>query len=159
MQAPLKTEFGLEEYLPLIKEVLESGGEFRLYPHGTSMLPLVRQGKDSVILVGKAKELKKGDIIFYRRQSGQLVLHRIVGLSNNSTYILCGDNQAALENGVTDEMIIASVSAIYRGEKRLEKNAFWRRVYEFFWCIMPLRRILLFIKRAFSKIRWLLFKK
>ena len=34
----------------LIREVLASGGEFRLYPHGTSMLPLLRQGIDSVAL-------------------------------------------------------------------------------------------------------------
>ena len=79
MQAPLTTEFDLKEYLPLIKEVLQSGGEFRLYPRGTSMMPMLRQGIDSVILVSPTKELKKRDIIFYRRQSGQLVLHRIVG--------------------------------------------------------------------------------
>ena len=44
-------EYSLEEYMPLIKEVVESGGEFRLFPRGTSMLPLIRQGRDSVALV------------------------------------------------------------------------------------------------------------
>ena len=43
--------FSLTETEPIIKEVLESGGEFELYPRGTSMLPLIRQGRDSVILV------------------------------------------------------------------------------------------------------------
>ena len=40
----------LSDYDPLIREVLASGGEFRLYPHGTSMRPLLRQGRDSVSL-------------------------------------------------------------------------------------------------------------
>ena len=158
MQAPLTTEFDLKEYLPLIKEVLQSGGEFRLYPRGTSMMPMLRQGIDSVILVSPTKELKKRDIIFYRRQSGQLVLHRIVGISKDHSYILCGDNQTALEKGITADMIIASVSAVYRGEKRLEKRAFSRRIYEFFWCIMSLRRISLFAKRVLSKIKRTLVK-
>ena len=34
----------IAEYDGLIREVLASGGEFRLYPHGTSMQPLLRQG-------------------------------------------------------------------------------------------------------------------
>ena len=40
----------LSEYNALIREVLESNGEFRLYPRGISMLPLLRQGRDSVAL-------------------------------------------------------------------------------------------------------------
>ena len=158
MQARSTTEFNLEEYVPLINEVIESGGEFRLYPRGTSMLPVLRQGIDSVVLVSPEKKLKKRDIIFYKRQSGQFVLHRIVGISNDGTYILCGDNQTALEKGITADMIIASVTAVYRGEKRIEKQSIFRRLYEFLWCIMPLRRLLLFIKRVLSKIKHTLFK-
>ena len=158
MQARLTTEFNLEEYVPLIKEVIESGGEFRLYPRGISMLPVLRQGIDSVVLVSPEKELKKRDMIFYRRLSGQFVLHRIVGISNDGTYILCGDNQTALEKGITADMIIASVTAVYRGEKRIEKKSPSRRLYELFWCIMPLRKILLFAKRVFSKIKRTIFK-
>ena len=40
----------LSDHEELIREVLASGGEFRLYPRGTSMLPLIRQGIDSVAL-------------------------------------------------------------------------------------------------------------
>ena len=40
----------ISDYESIIREVLSSGGEFRLYPHGTSMLPLLRQGRDSVSL-------------------------------------------------------------------------------------------------------------
>lgn len=158
MQARSTTEFNLEEYVPIIKEVIESGGEFRLYPRGTSMLPVLRQGIDSVILVSTEKNLKKRDIIFYKRPDGQFVLHRIVGISNDGTYILCGDNQTVLEKGVEADMIIASVAAVCRGEKRIEKNAFSRRFYELFWCIMPLRKLLLFIKRVLSKIKRTIFR-
>ena len=34
-----KDGFLLKEYIDIISEVLESGGVFRMYPKGTSMLP------------------------------------------------------------------------------------------------------------------------
>ncbi len=158
MQARSTTDFNLEEYVPLIKEVIDSGGEFRLYPRGTSMLPLLRQGIDSVVLVAPQKILKKRDIVFYRRKDGQFVLHRIVGVAKDGTYVLCGDNQTALEKGISSDMVIASVTAVYRDEKRVEKKAFGRAFYEFFWCIMPLRNILFFFRKILSKIKRLFVK-
>ena len=67
-------EFSMEEMYPLLREVIDSGGEFRLYPRGTSMLPLIRQGKDSVALV-RPEALSRHDICLYRRGNGQFVLH------------------------------------------------------------------------------------
>lgn len=40
--------FSLAEYADIIREVLDSGGEFTLFPRGTSMLPLIVEGRDSV---------------------------------------------------------------------------------------------------------------
>ena len=64
----------LSEYDGLIREVLASGGEFRLYPHGTSMLPLLRQGRDSVALRRLDRAPQKWDILFYQRWDGSYVL-------------------------------------------------------------------------------------
>lgn len=153
MQGLSRTEFDLAEYAPIISEVIESGGEFRLFPRGTSMLPLIRQGVDSVILVKPDEKLKKREIIFYRRDNGQFVLHRILKVSKDGTYILCGDNQTVLEKQVRDDSVIASVSAVYRGEKRVDATAFSFRVYQFFWCVMPIRKIIFLARRILSKIK------
>ena len=158
MQAQSRTDFDLAEFYPLIKEVLDSGGEFRLYPRGTSMMPLLRQGTDSVILVKCDNKPRKRDIIFYRRPNGQFVLHRIVGTSKDGTYVLCGDNQTALEKGITDDMIIAVVTDVFRGDKRLAENRFSRKLYELLWCAMPIRKILFFVRRCLSKIKRTIFK-
>ena len=159
MQAQSKTDFDLKEYVPLIEEVIESGGEFRLFPRGTSMMPLLRQGNDSVILVKCENAPKKRDIIFYKRPNGQFVLHRILKRLKDGTYILCGDNQTVLEKEITEEMIIAVVSAVFRGEKRIEEKAFSRKTYEFFWCIMPLRKLIFFSRRVLSKLKRIFIKK
>jgi hypothetical protein len=153
MQALSKTDFDLESYAPLIEEVIASGGEFRLFPRGTSMMPLLRQGKDSVILVKAQRPIVKSDIIFYKRENGQFVLHRVIGVRKDGSFWLCGDNQTEIEKGIDSSMVIASVSAVYRGEKRIEKNKFSLRAYEFFWCIMPLRRFIFAFRRLLSPIK------
>ena len=44
-----KTVFSnLETMLPLIEECLENGQNVKFSPRGISMLPMIRQGKDSV---------------------------------------------------------------------------------------------------------------
>ena len=74
-----REEFSLADYDETIRIVLDSGGEFTVYPKGTSMLPLIRQGRDSVTLAKPSAPLKRGDIAFYLRDNGQYVLHRVVG--------------------------------------------------------------------------------
>ena len=73
----------MAELLPLMREILQSGGEFRLFPQGTSMLPLLRQGVDSVVLRTE-NNIKKGDICLYQRNNGDFVLHRVVKLGQDA---------------------------------------------------------------------------
>ncbi len=98
----------------LIKEAIYSDGEFRLYPRGTSMMPLLRAGIDSVILK-KPDNVSINDIILYKRSNGQFVLHRVVKIKKDE-YIMCGDNQFRYERGIKKENILAKVSGFYRDE-------------------------------------------
>ena len=121
-----KPNVNLKEFWPVMKEVIESGGEFTFYPHGTSMMPLIREGVDQVVLV-KADTVKAGDAVFYLRDNGQFVLHRIVKVKNGE-YIMCGDNQVGLEYGITDKHILAKMKAVIRdGQIIDETNAKYRR--------------------------------
>ncbi len=103
---------------PIIKEKLKNGATVTIQPKGTSMLPLIRQGQDEVVLKKPSGHLNKYDIPFYKRASGQFVLHRIVKKRKND-YVLCGDNQTEYEYGITDDMIIAVVAAIKRDGKTI----------------------------------------
>jgi hypothetical protein len=134
-----------EELYPLISEVIESGGEFRLAPRGTSMRPLLREGVDSVALV-RPDALKKRDICLYRRRDGSFVLHRVV--KAKETYCCVGDNQFRLENGLEHEQIIALVTAFYRGEQRHSVREPGYRLYCRLWhTYRRLRLLWLRIKR------------
>lgn len=110
----------LEEFYPIIKEQLESGGTVGLPITGTSMLPLLVQGRDSVTL-SPAEKVKVNDIIFYRRDNGAFVLHRIIGIDDKG-YVLCGDNQWVKEYGIKDRNIIGVVTGINRDGKIIDVN-------------------------------------
>ena len=112
----------LEELYPVIEEKLASGGSVTFKPHGISMLPLIRQGKDSVTIEKPEGKPKVGDVIFYRRTNGQFVLHRIIG-ANKTGYILCGDNQWVKEYGIAESQVIGVMTALLRdGEKVCRDN-------------------------------------
>ena len=84
-------ELSMSDIWQLANEVISSGGEFRLFHKGTSMMPLLRQGIDSVVLVSP-DDIKKNDILLYKRSNGQFVMHRAIKIKNDE-YIMCGDNQ------------------------------------------------------------------
>ena len=134
-------EFKLDDAIDLIEEVIENGGEFRLFPKGFSMRPLIVQGRDSVVLRrNKTCPASKHDIAFYRRDDGQFVLHRVMKIGKDGLYTMCGDGQYVYERGIRKEQIIAYVSDIYRGEKRFSVSSFRYRLYVFVWTKMPLRK-------------------
>ena len=103
---------------PIIAEKLNAGATVTIQPKGTSMLPLIRQGQDEVILKKPTGRLKKYDIPFYKRESGQFVLHRIVKVRKND-YVICGDNQTDYEYNITDDMVLAVVDAIIKDGKTI----------------------------------------
>lgn len=128
-------ELDLKEFWPLINETISTGGEFRLFHKGTSMMPLLRQGIDSVLLVSPTN-IKKNDIVLYERPSGQLVMHRIIKVKRNS-YLICGDNQYILEKGITNENMLAKVKGIYRGEEYFDID---NKQYKKYVKKLPIRR-------------------
>ena len=106
----------LEELAPIIAEVVSGGGTFTIYPGGTSMLPTIRPGEDAVVLTAPTR-LKARDIILYRRDSGVFVLHRIVKVKKDGSFVLRGDNQFYNESGVLPSHVIAVVERYRKGEK------------------------------------------
>ncbi len=104
-------QYTYSELENIITQKLSLGACVTIQPKGTSMLPLIHQGRDEVILKKPSGRLKKFDIVFYKRASGQFVLHRIIKVRKND-YVLCGDNQTDYEYNITDDMILAVVEEL-----------------------------------------------
>ncbi len=105
----------IAELHPVIEDVIKNGGTFRLYPKGHSMEPMLIQGEDSVVL-GSADSYNVGDVLFYQRESGQYVIHRLIAKADKSRLTMCGDHQLAIEYGLDATCVIAKVIGYYKGE-------------------------------------------
>lgn len=139
-----ETLSNMEAMVPLMAEALAEGRSVRFSPKGGSMLPMLRQGKDSVILSPVPGKLRKYDIPLYRRENGQYVLHRIIAVGD--TYTCMGDNQFSPEPGIRADQIIGVVTAFCREEYQIPVTRLGYRIYCRLWhYARPLRR---FFRRA-----------
>ena len=130
----------LEQLLPLMEEQLAAGQNVRFSPRGTSMLPMLRQGLDSVVLSPVPARLKKYDLPLYRRENGQFVLHRVVKVGK--TYTCIGDNQYLLESGLSHGQMIAVVTAFVRDGREHSVEEWGYRAYCRIWHYSrPVRRL------------------
>ena len=59
------------EYLNVLRELTEEGKEVSLLITGSSMSPFLIHGRDYVYFRKPDRDLKKGDIVFFQRDSGQ----------------------------------------------------------------------------------------
>lgn len=139
----------VEELLPLILEQLAAGQTVRFAPYGVSMLPMLRQGVDTVVLSPVPGKLKKYDLPLYRRDNGKFVLHRIV--KAGKTYTCIGDNQYVLEFGIRQDQLLALVTGFYRGDRYHSVRSPGYRCYCVVWHLSrPIRH---FAQRVFGYIR------
>ncbi len=109
-------------------------GEVMMPIQGTSMLPLLRQGKDLVLIERKKENhrYEEGDVILYRRvEKNQYVLHRIIHVGADD-YILLGDNCFSKEYGIRDENILGIMTGFVRSGRYhsvQEKGYEWYREF------------------------------
>ncbi len=127
-----------------IEEQLEKDGFVLELSVGTSMEPLLKQRQEQLLITKAIPPFRNNQIVLYKRQSGQYLLHRIVKTTPDY-YITRGDNRFINEK-VYETQIIGTLSGFYRGEKFVdcEKNSLYK--------------IYVFLLRLVYPIRWLFHK-
>ena len=131
MPHDIKTVAQMEALMPLIREGLEAGQSIRFSPRGVSMLPMLRQDLDSVLLMPLSGKLKKYDLPLYQRDDGKYVLHRVVAVGE--TYTCIGDNQFRPEPGLRQDQMIAVAAAFYRGAREIRCDSLGYQLYCRIW--------------------------
>ena len=135
------------------EEILARDGKLVYSNVGDSMLPLIRQGRDLLVIIPPTGRLKKYDVPLYKRDSGQYVLHRILAVRDED-YVLCGDNRWSREYGITDCHIIGVLAAIIRDGKEIPMSDWRLRFYAHLWCdLFPLRAFILRGLHVLTRLR------
>lgn len=129
------------------EEQLAKSGKLIYTNKGDSMMPLIKQDRDLLIISRKPRRrLKKYDVPLYKRDSGQYVLHRILQVRPHD-YVICGDNRWSKEYGIQDRHIIGVLTAVVRNGKEISVNDWKYRAYVHLWCdFFPIRAFIVHVK-------------
>ena len=132
-------------YLGAVKEILKEGREVPLILTGNSMSPFLVHERDKILISRVDRPLKKGDMAFFQRASGQYVMHRIrfvrPGKNGKKQYYFIGDAQTVTEGPIEEDQIFGLITAVCRKGKWLRPGNFWWEFFRLVWLHMiPLRR-------------------
>lgn len=115
------------------EEELKRTGKLIYTNKGNSMMPILREDRDLLIIKKPKGRLKKYDVPLYKRANGQYILHRILKVRKND-YVICGDNHWQREYGITDRHIIGVLTAFVRDGKKIPVTEWKYRLYVHIWC-------------------------
>lgn len=135
----------------MMQDSFDRGQSITFVPSGNSMLPMLDGKTDKVTFSEKPDRLKKYDVAFYMRpQSGQLVLHRMIGLTKDGGYIFCGDNQYDYEYGIGDDDVLALMTAFTHKGREVQVNDFRYRLYV--RRMMLKKRLRILLSKAYHRV-------
>ncbi len=150
-----------ETDLKNVEELLKTRDEVMTRTRGISMRPLLRQGRDIVVIKKPQFPLKVGDAPIYKvKNKKELVLHRILKVNDDGSYIIRGDNLFFKEH-VFENQIVGVMRAFYREGKYCEcEKSLKYKVYVFLnRIIYPLRCLWsVRLRPLLSKIKHKIFK-
>lgn len=102
-----------------IEEVLLSQGVYIGPTVGVSMLPLLKTGRDTVVIKAKKDRLKCLDVALYKRGDAY-VLHRVLEVTEWG-YIIRGDNCYSNEM-IREDAVIGVLTEFFRKGKHIYCN-------------------------------------
>lgn len=133
-----------------IREELRRTGRVVYKNRGRSMLPLLRQNRDLMIIETPKKPPERLDAVLYERPDGRLILHRILK-SREDEYWIIGDNCVSGE-AVPKEAVLGVLTGVKRGKRVIRTTDPGYRLYVRLWCApYPLRILLQSSYRALRR--------
>ena len=132
-----------------VEQLLAEGRQVTILVRGNSMRPLLRDGRDKVVLrKANDEDIKKGAVMLFRYR-GSHVMHRVRKIEGD-VVIFEGDGNYKLQEVVTRKDIVAVVEAVVRPSgRRIECSSRRWRFLSFMWLSQMRieRRVILGIMR------------
>lgn len=140
----------IDEFVSMLREVTEEGKEVSMMVSGNSMSPFLINHRDYIKFKKADTDLHRGDMVFYQRENGQYVMHRVWKCCSDGYYIV-GDNQTFIEGPIAKEKIFGLVTMVNRKGKWIGPGDFWWEFFAKVWIRMiSLRPI---VGRIYAKIK------
>jgi signal peptidase len=128
------------------------GLEYSLLVTGHSMRPFLYHNRSVVFIVKKQHyEHRKGDIVLFQRDTGDIVLHRILCVSTKGTLLVNGDAQNWTET-IRPAQVCAQVTRIRRKTRTVSvRNPVYRLCVAVWIRLFPVRPFLFWLRARLPK--------
>lgn len=137
------------EYVSVLRELAEEGKVVSMLISGSSMAPFLCHNRDYIYFTKLDRELRRGDMVFYQRDTGQYVMHRIYKKKPDGYYMV-GDAQTQIEGPLRRAQIFARIVKVKRKGRILQPGDFWWEFFEHVWIrIIPVRK---FVEKIYSAV-------
>ena len=142
-----------------VEQTLESVGEIVVAVSGRSMMPMLRDRKDAVVVKKLDRPLRRHDVALYRMPTGKLLIHRVLKVRKDC-YVIRGDNRPNTEY-IKPEWIIGVLKEFHRAGKKYDCET--SRLYKAYivWVrgSFPVRRCWYAIRDTYVSLKHRLFGK
>lgn len=114
---------------------------------GTSMLPFIIGGKESVILQ-KASKINVGDVVLAWVDGCRYVVHRVISIDGEQVVLMGDGNIVGVEHCSLNDVKALATHVVSRKGRKRDLYAPWRqRASRLWWHLRPIRRYVLAIYR------------
>ena len=129
-----------------VSRLVAEGESVTIMTKGTSMLPFIVGGRDSVRLVRPA-ELRPGMIVLAELHDGRYVLHRLISVNGQNLTLMGDGNIAGVERCRVGDVKAVAVT-IVRPDKEIDTSGKKHQRQARIWkSLLPARRYLLAVYR------------
>lgn len=132
--------------IPEIGRLIASGKDVILLAKGNSMLPFIRDGRDSILL-SKCDEVSVGDVVLAAVAPSFFVLHRVIAVDGENLTLM-GDGNLKGTERCTKSDVLGKAKAIIRPSGKsvaVPSGRLWRKIPCHRYILALYRRILRFI--------------
>ena len=121
------------------EEELALHGSFAITAIGRSMMPLLRENRDLLVIRrmprgadGRPQRARRYDVVLYKRE-GRYILHRVLKVLPEG-YVICGDNNWKREYDIYDAQILGVMTAFVRDGVETPVTDGRYKLYVHLWC-------------------------
>ncbi len=144
--------FTTDDFKSQIIPLIEEGLTVPLTVSGSSMEPFLVHGRDTIFISKPKFPLKVGDMAFFVRENGRIVMHRVCKIKKEG-YFFIGDAQKDVEGPISEERIFGVINSVKRKGKMAGRKNFTFWFFRNIWIrAVSLRPLMLRVYRLlFSK--------
>ena len=145
----MKKEVANDIFFAEVERLLARGESVTMLVRGDSMRPLLRNGRDTVVVAPRGEApLRVLDIVLFRYR-GRHVLHRIVRIEGDRLTLAGDGNYRLRERCTSDDIVARMVCAVRPSGRIVECDSRRWRIQSRLWLAIPE-----WVRRQLLRIMW-----